>query len=77
MIDERWTHINTAVANGYLSDKADYWCWGYNKEYDSCQSYEAWYDATCDVFWFYSCDNECYVVVEPKYIMELPSDPEE
>lgn len=50
---------------------------GYNKEYDSCESYEAYYDATRNVFCFYSNENECYVTVEPKYIMELPSDPEE
>lgn len=77
MIDERWSHINTAVANGYLSDKAFYWCWGYNAEYQSEESYEAYYDATRGVFWFYSNESECYVTVEPKYIMELPADPEE
>lgn len=77
MIDERWTHINTAVANGYLSDKAFYWCYGYNAEYQSEASYESYYDATRGVFWFFSNEDECYVTVEPKYIMELPSDPEE
>lgn len=77
MIDERWTRINTAVANGYLSDKVVYWCYGYNAEYQSEESYDAWYDATRGVFWFYSCDNECYVTVEPKYVMELPADPKE